>query len=347
MIDRLAIKIDPAIRVDHRVTALMDWLAGITLVAGGELRYASDDASFRRYFRIRTRQDSFIVMDAPPVQEDCRPYLRIARFLTDMGLQAPKIVEANADEGFLLLTDLGSTPYLDTLQADPSSALTLYTDALNALQTLQQNGFAFQSSLPPYEAERFRMELSIFRDWLCEKHLSLSFSENEESRWQELTNLLVRNALDQPSVFVHRDFHSRNLMLTEEDNPGILDFQDALEGPLTYDLVSLLKDCYFRLPAERVQALALGFYSDLDESTRQQIDQKLFIRYFDLMGVQRHLKAAGIFARLNHRDGKSGYMADIPRTLSYIVELAPRYPELGWLVELISTRCLPALEGST
>jgi aminoglycoside/choline kinase family phosphotransferase len=155
---------------------------------------------------------------------------------------------------------------------------------------------------------------------------------------------LITNALNQPQVFVHRDFHSRNLMRTERDNPGILDFQDAVEGPYTYDLVSLLKDCYVRWPQQQVRDWALGFYAQLDDAAREHSDSNTFMRHFELMGVQRHIKAAGIFARLNHRDGKPGYMADIPRTLQYVVELGPRYAELEFLINLINERCLPALE---
>ena len=337
---------------DHRLAALVGWLGGIDAVDGATLRPASDDASFRRYFRVQTGQagqESFIVMDAPPEQEDCRPFIRIAGYLEAMKLNAPRIVEANLDDGFLLITDLGSTQYLDALREDPAAAPALYADALHTLSLLQKRGAAYQSSLPPYDEELLRFELSILRNWLYEKHLGLTFTEEEEESWQDVCDLLVRNALDQPRVFVHRDYHSRNLMLAgphnRGNNPGILDFQDALEGPLAYDLVSLLKDCYVRLPQQQVREWALGFYADLDASIQEEVDEELFMRYFDLMGVQRHLKASGIFARLKHRDGKPGYMADVPRTLGYIVDLAPQYPELGWLVELISERCLPALEA--
>ena len=159
--------------------------------------------------------------------------------------------------------------------------------------------------------------------------------------------MLVANALDQPQVFVHRDYHSRNLMLTEQENPGILDFQDAVEGPFTYDLASLLKDCYVKWPAEQVWQWALEFYKAVDPATRERIDEEQFRRYFELMGAQRHLKAAGIFARLNHRDGKPGYLADIPRTLSYIVDLGSRYEELGFLIGLLENRVLPAMKAKS
>ncbi len=286
-------------------------------------------------------------MDAPPEQEDCKPFIRIAGYLEAMQLNAPRILEANLDDGFLLLTDLGSTQYLDKLQVDPDAATSLYDNALRVLNLMQNRGAAFQSLLPQYGSALLDFELSLFRHWLCEEHLDIEFSDDEESSWRQLCDMLVSNALDQPQVFVHRDYHSRNLMVTGNNDPGILDFQDAVEGPLTYDLVSLLRDCYVQWPQARVSDWAYSFYDSIDESTQKQLDESQFMRYFELMGVQRHLKAAGIFARLNHRDGKPGYMADVPRSLSYVVELGPRHDELGFLIDLIKNRCLPALQGSS
>jgi aminoglycoside/choline kinase family phosphotransferase len=323
---------------------MVDWLSNIDGFAGVDPEPASADASFRRYFRLRAEQGSFIVMDAPPGQEDCTSFIRIAGYLEAMQLNAPRIIEADNEKGFLLLSDLGSNPYLMALTEKPESADALYGDAMCSLATLQSYGAVYQGSLPPYDDQLLRQELSLFHDWLCETHLGLKFSTDAEACWQMTCDTLVANALDQPQVFVHRDYHSRNLMLTEKDNPGILDFQDAVEGPLTYDLASLLKDCYVRWPAEKVRGWALAFYSALDEEFKKQLDSAAFLRHFELMGVQRHLKAAGIFARLNHRDGKPDYMADIPRTLSYIVEIGPAYEELEYIVTLISEQCLPALE---
>ena len=324
---------------------MKDWIGSIDAIAGCTPTPASDDASFRRYFRLQTGADSFIIMDAPPEKEDCLPFVRVAGYLEAMRLNAPRIIEANLDDGFLLLSDLGTHPYLDALQQSGDDAGRLYTDAISALLTMQRRGTAFQASLPPYDDALLRFELSLFHDWLCGTHLGLSFSATEERAWQACCDLLTENALDQPQVFVHRDYHSRNLMVTDEHNPGILDFQDAVEGPLTYDLVSLLKDCYVRWPAERVRQWALQFYRGLDGSMRSQVDELQFRRYFELMGAQRHVKAAGIFARLNHRDGKSAYLADIPRTLSYIVELGPEYEDLQFLVRLIEEKVLPGMVG--
>ena len=325
---------------------MTDWLHDIDGLAEAEPHPASADASFRRYFRLRTDKESFIAMDAPPEQEDCKPFIRIAGFLEAMQLNAPRILEANLDDGFLLLTDLGPTQYLEKLQNDPDAAVPLYKNALQALNLLQDRGVAYQSLLPQYDAGMLAFEMSLFRTLLCEKHLGIEFSDDDEAQWRRSCDMLVSSALDQPQVFVHRDFHSRNLMACEENYPGILDFQDAVEGPITYDLVSLLKDCYVRWPQAQVAEWAHSFYRNNDASTQKLIDESQFMRSFDLMGVQRHLKAAGIFARLNHRDGKPGYMADVPRTLSYIVELGPRHDALGFLVELLESRCLPLLQSS-
>jgi aminoglycoside/choline kinase family phosphotransferase len=283
-------------------------------------------------------------MDAPPDKEDSVPFVRIAGYLESMQLNAPRVLEADLDRGFLLLTDLGDRPYLAALDDEPADADELYADAIDALLALQQRGRAYQSALPPYDEHLLRFELSLFHDWLCGTHLGIRFDDEEEGEWQKGCNLLVANALDQPQVFVHRDYHSRNLMVTQEQNPGILDFQDAVEGPVTYDLVSLLKDCYVRWPAERVRNWALGFYDSSGDDLRSGIERGQFLRHFELMGVQRHLKAAGIFARLNHRDGKTAYMKDIPRTLGYITDLGSQYPELGFLVDVIERRVLPGLE---
>jgi len=286
-------------------------------------------------------------MDAPPEQEDSRPFIRVAGYLEAMQLNAPRVLEADLDQGFLLLSDLGSTQYLRKLQDDPDAAASMYGDALRALSIMQKRGAAFQSRLPPYDEDLLRFELSLFHDWLCQKHLDLEFSDADEMCWQQLCELLVNTALDQPQVFVHRDYHSRNLMVTKHNNPGILDFQDAVEGPLTYDLVSLLKDCYVKWPRQQVIDWVHSFYKGIDASMQQRVDENQFMRYFELMGVQRHLKAAGIFARLNHRDGKPGYMHDVPLTLSYIIELESRYEELAFLVQLINERCLPMLQRSS
>jgi aminoglycoside/choline kinase family phosphotransferase len=321
------------------------WLRGIDGLSDADPQPASGDASFRRYFRVHSATASYIVMDAPPEQEDCKPFIQVAGYLESMQLQAPRILEANLDNGFLLMTDLGSTQYLELLSEESAAADTLYATALRALLILQSRGEAFQSSLPAYDDDLLRFELSLFHDWLCEKHLGIEFADDVEASWQFLCDTLVSSALDQPQVFVHRDYHSRNLMVTD-DGPGILDFQDAVEGPLTYDLVSLLKDCYVKWSDTQIEEWCRSFCSDARNIGLHSLSDDQFVRAFDLMGVQRHLKAAGIFARLNHRDGKPGYLLDVPRTLSYIVDVGGKYPELTFLVDLINEHCLPTLEGS-
>jgi len=305
---------------------------------------ASSDASFRRYFRV-LGDVSCIIMDAPPPQEDCRPFVKIADYLEKMGLNSPRVLEADLERGYLLLSDLGSTQYLGEIEQKPERASPLYMDALDALLVMQDKGASIQRELPAYDDSLLRFEMSLFRDWLCERHLEIEFSDDEEQLWQCCCDALVDSALKQTRVFVHRDYHSRNLMVTDINNPGILDFQDAVEGPLTYDLVSLLKDCYVKWPAEQILQRAIYFYECSGVAAQRGQDE--FISDFDLMGVIRHLKAAGIFARLLHRDGKTGYMKDVPRTLSYIVDIAPGYEALNFLGDFIAQRVLPALGEHT
>jgi len=328
-------------QADERFIELQSWLQDLGGFDVSSLRPASGDASFRRYFRVNSSDGTYVVMDAPPGKEDCGPFMQIAAFLQQMRLNGPRILRTNVASGFLLLSDLGSTQYLAALREQPARAGPLYADALRALAILQARGGEFQRQLPPYDEKLLRFELSLFRDWLCEKHLDLRFDSAESGEWQRSCDLLVSSARNQPKVFVHRDYHSRNLMVVADNNPGILDFQDAVEGPLTYDLVSLLKDCYISWPAQQVKEWALSFRSESEEG--KAMSRQQFLRCFELMGVQRQLKAAGIFARLNHRDGKPSYMRDIPRTLNYVVEIAARYAELGFLAKVISERVLPEL----
>lgn len=282
-------------------------------------------------------------MDAPTDREDSRPFIKIAGLLRQMNLNSTEVLHADLDKGFLLLTDLGSTQYLNELKSRPESVDKLYADAMISLRRIQTAGSKYQSQLPPYDDAMLGEEMDLFVEWLCGERLGIRFSAVEQNAWETFRELIIDNAMRQPPVFVHRDYHSRNLMLTEVDNPGILDFQDAVEGPLTYDLVSLLKDCYIRWPRDRVDAWAIEYYKRLPGSLQFARDDKDFLASFDLMGVQRHLKAAGIFARLLIRDGKPGYMKDVPRTLGYVAELGSRYPGFEFMSDLISGRILPAL----
>ena len=325
---------------DSRLNLLTQWVKQFDGFSEVRPRAASVDASFRRYFRVQADKN-YIVMDAPPWGEDCRPYIEIAGYLKEMGLNCPRVIAADIERGFLLLTDLGSVEYLAEIKANPDNVDKLYRNAIDALTVMQKIGVRSQTKLPPYDDRLLYLELSLFREWLCEQHLGLVFSDQDEYQWQLVCDELVDCALAQPKVFVHRDYHSRNLMVTDENNPGILDFQDAVEGPYTYDLVSLLKDCYVKWPEEITITRARYFFERLEI---EDISELQFARDFDLMGVQRHLKAAGIFARLLHRDDKTGYLKDVPRTLSYILDITPRYEVLEFLSELIEFRLLPALD---
>ncbi len=329
----------------QRERLLRGWLTGIVGSSDYKLEPASGDASFRRYFRITLPDGTTrIAMDAPPENEDCRPFVAIAGHLLELGLNVPQVYASDLEQGFLLLGDLGSELYLERLATDGSERL--YSDALAALMVMQACGQ--RDDLPLYSRELLLQEMDLFRDWLLGSHLELDLSDNEQQALDELFELLIGNALEQPQVFVHRDYHSRNLLVTAAPNPGILDFQDAVVGPVTYDLVSLLKDCYISWPRERIRQWVLGYYElALQSGVLRSEHEDSFLRWFDLMGVQRHLKASGIFARLNIRDAKPGYLQDIPRTLGYIVDLGPEYPELQPLVELISARVLPALESAS
>ncbi|MEM9207900.1 MAG: phosphotransferase [Pseudomonadota bacterium] len=330
---------------DDRLVALTRWVQALPSFEAATLESASDDASFRRYFRVRSGDQTWIAMDAPPPMEDCRPFVQVAGFLQAMAVNAPTIDAADVERGFLLMADFGDVTLLEAITRDPERIETLYADAIDTLARMQTHGAEFQGRLPPYDLALLQRELDLFRDWLCDRHLGITFSKTEDSSWQQVCEQLIDNALAQPRVFVHRDYHSRNLMLTETDNPGVIDFQDAVEGPLTYDLVSLLRDCYFRLESERLDAFARRYYLEMRGAMTKDIGPDEFTQHLDLTGLQRHLKAAGIFARLLHRDGKSRYMADVPTALRYVLDVAPRYPALSPLADFIRDRCLPPLEA--
>lgn len=318
----------------ERLEQITAWLQADPAFAAVVIRPASADASFRRYFRASSADASYIVMDAPPDKEDMAPFLKVAARLLEMGLNVPQVLAADVERGFYLLSDLGDEHYLQALNAE--TAPRLYGDALGALLVIQAQG-PQAGELPAYDRPMLLREMELFRDWLVAKHLGLSLDAAQSAMLDRCFDLLAGSALAQPQVCVHRDYHSRNLMVTPRHNPGILDFQDAVIGPLTYDLVSLLRDCYIAWPRAQVEDWALGYYTLAVQSgvlRPHQASEQQFLQWFDWMGVQRHLKAAGIFARLYRRDGKPGYLADIPRTLGYVVDVASRYPQLAGLDEL-------------
>jgi aminoglycoside/choline kinase family phosphotransferase len=314
--------------IQHWVRQRLDWPDAV-------LEPASADASFRRYFRVQQGGASYIVMDAPPDKEDCGPFIHVTELFLTVGLHVPEILARDLDQGLLLLSDLGSCLYLEAL--NENSVDRLYGDALGALATLQ-SCCPLDSGLPAYSQDLLMFEMSLFRDWLIGTHLRLELDARQQDALQHSFEALTRSALQQPSVCVHRDYHSRNLMVSPYHNPGILDYQDAVIGPVTYDLVSLLRDCYIAWPRERVEAWVAGYFELAQQSgilRPGQADEPTFLQWFDWMGVQRHLKAAGIFARLKHRDGKSGYLKDIPRTLGYVSDVCSRYPKLEALGEIV------------
>ncbi len=330
----------PESAVPERLAQIHHWLRHDLGLADYEITPASADASFRRYFRVQLPEESRIVMDAPPEREDSHPFVTLARRLRAIGLHVPEIYAEALDRGFLLLSDLGTRQYLDEL--NPESVERLYGDALGALAALQACG-PQAGELPPYDRALLAREMALFRDWLLVRHLGLTLSEAEEQMLERLFERLIENALEQPQVAVHRDYHSRNLMVNRH-NPGILDFQDAVWGPVTYDLVSLLRDAYIAWPRAQVEGWVVGYHDlALDHGILQAPAEAQFLRWFDLMGLQRHLKVAGIFARLNHRDGKAGYLKDIPRTVGYLQEVAADYGEMAPLAEFIAERVMPRL----
>ena len=328
----------------ERRALLEDWLKAVLDRSEISLTPASGDASFRHYWRLAQDGQTYVAMDAPPEVEDTARFVRIAGDWRALGLRTPAIHAWDATQGFLLLEDFGQRLYLDALNA--ASADRLYGDALGALAIIQ--ACAPTTDLPAYDAPFLRRELDLFRHWLVEGYLGLTLSPREEAELEEALTLLIDSALEQPRVCVHRDFHSRNLMITASPSPGILDFQDAVAGPVTYDLASLLRDCYIAWPRARVEEWAWGYFGLAVQSGILRPEEEMdFLRWFDLMGVQRHLKASGIFARLLIRDGKPGYLGDIPRTLGYVLEVAPAYAPLRGVAELIEGRVLPALTAAT
>ena len=303
--------------MSNRYEQMTDWLDNLGY-RDYTLSVASEDASFRSYHRVESGGQSWILMDAPPDKEPCERFIEIALRIANTGLSAPQIIHQDLAQGFLLLTDFGCSDYLSML--DESSEPSLYADALAALLKLQTR--AACEDLPAYDEKLLRQEMDLFREWFLERLLGIKLDQEHLNRWQTLQQSLLENALEQPQVFVHRDYHSRNLMKIEQGNPGILDFQDAVAGPITYDLVSLLRDCYVAWPGSRVDQLVLDYYELARANELLDVSPAVFRRWFNLMGIQRHLKAIGIFSRLKIRDGKSSYLKDIPRTLSYIEQVS-------------------------
>jgi len=308
------------------------WLGSLYPGRAFNLTPASADASFRRYFRASFADGaSLVVMDAPPEREDCRPWLHVQDLFHKAGAHVPEVLASDIAEGFLLLSDLGSTTYLAAFDAD--NTVGLYRDAIDALVRIQCASRPNQ--LPPYDRALLQRELDLFPDWYIAKHLKLQLTDAQRNTLAAAFEKILAVNLAEPQVYVHRDYHSRNLMVCDP-LPGVLDFQDAVHGPITYDLVSLLKDAYIGWEEQRVIDWCVRYWEKARKAGLPVCaDFALFYRDFEWMGVQRHLKVAGIFARLAHRDGKRGYLADLPLVLDYLDRACARYRELGPLAALL------------
>lgn len=317
----------------QRLEKIHEWL-GI-LFPGQQLGIApaSADASFRRYFRVTLEDGSTrIIMDAPPQHEDCGPFIKVSRLFDDAGVNVPRVLDEDIEQGFLLLTDLGNTTYLSALAEHDANKL--YRDAGAALVKIQLA--SRPDVLPPYDEALLMREMQLFPDWYVAKHLNITLSADQQQVLADTFALLNRNILAQPQVYVHRDYHSRNLMLCDEENPGVLDFQDAVYGAITYDLVSLLKDAYVEWEEAQILDWAIRYWEQARKTGLPVNDDfSEFYRDFEWMGAQRHIKVLGIFARLYHRDGKDGYLKDMPLVSKYLRKTCERYNPLRPMLHLL------------
>lgn len=336
---------------DPRLAGLAQWLQHLGGFDTQDIRTASADASFRRYFRV-LREDgrSWIAMDAPPGREDLATYLSVTALLQGCGVHVPQVLAADVGQGFALLEDLGDIHMLTALSRG-ADADRLYGEALDELARLQLGGDAASRHLPAYDHAVLMREMRLLPEWYCARHLQITLSPAEQGLLADTFDWLARQALAQPQVFVHRDYHSRNLMIVTERSPGVIDFQDALRGPVGYDPVSILKDCYVDWPRARVEEWLRSYRERLlrDGDAGAALagaDEATFLRWFDFIGLQRHIKVLGIFARLCWRDGKTGYLGDLPRTLAYVQSAAHLYPELASFAAFVDSRLAPDLDAA-
>lgn len=318
----------------NRKNLMYKWLDTISIKIDS-INPIKSDASFRCYFRIlHINGTSSIAMDAPPGKEDCKKFINIANALKKIGVNTPTIIAYNLEHGFLLITDLGEKQYLDVL--NKSNVHNLYDDALNVILKIQKMGNNKLLKLPIYDNLLLYSELELFRQWFLNKQVKIRLSSKDNQLLDSIFVKLIENAISQPYVWVHRDFHSKNIMLCNNNNPGILDFQDAMVGAITYDLVSLLRDCYISWPQEEVSYWTSSYFKLLVKMNfLSSNDYKIFLRWFDLMGIQRHLKAIGIFSRLNLRDFKPEYLKNITRTLKYVISVSDNYIDLKPLNKIL------------
>jgi N-acetylmuramate 1-kinase len=331
----------PSATPDERLSQLTAWLGTLGLVQVESRRPASADASFRRYFRLDVVPElraklgeTLIAMDAPPDRENVPAYLKVQALLLDAGVSVPAIVAQDVANGFLLISDLGTITYLQRLTVD--NAAFMYSDAVDALVKFQLH--SQPGVLPEYDRAFITRELNLFPEWFIGKHLGITMTEAQQKQLDTVFEAIISNCLAQQQVFMHRDFHSRNLMFLDQGNPGVLDFQDAVFGPVTYDLGSLLRDAYIQWDEELVLDWVVRYWQ-----TAKQVglpvnpDIDAFYQDFEFMALQRHLKILGIFCRLNYRDGKTNYMADLPTVSDYVRKTANRYTVLKPLARLLDT----------
>ncbi|MCP3850795.1 MAG: phosphotransferase [Gammaproteobacteria bacterium] len=331
----------------QRIKQIKQWLETELQASIQLFESASNDASFRRYFRVTFKHSvfdqpsgqTFIVMDAPPEKESITSFIKIASSLESTGVNVPHLFAIDEKNGFILMFDLGNTAYLSLLISEQEQASQLYSDAMHALVAMQLGMQPEQNrNLPNYDAERLKAEMLLLPDWYIKVHCQTTLSETEQLILEQAMERLVASASEQPQLFVHRDYHSRNLMVYADDNPGIIDFQDAVIGPVTYDLVSLLRDSYIAWPEDKVYEWVEQYRQMLLKEKILDSDEKeQFVRWFDWMGIQRQLKVVGIFCRLNYRDGKSNYLNDIPQTLDYLLTACGKYSEFDDLLMLLQS----------
>ena len=323
-----------------RDQAMSEWVAQQFLGAAIEIAPLAGDASFRRYARIHVDGKSLMLMDAPPPQEDCRPFVSIAEMLLAQGVRVPKILAQDLEQGFLLLEDFGDTVLSAVLSAETVDQY--YQQAINQLIGLQKIAVP-TAALPDYQAEKLISEMRLFDQWFLPQFLQMQLSQSEQELLAQTYQYLAEQALAQPQVLVHRDYHSRNLMvLADEPTLGVIDFQDAVIGAISYDLVSLLRDAYVQWPDEQVKGWIKTYWQRAQvNGLMVEVSLAQFERWFDAMAAQRHLKVLGIFVRLSQRDGKHGYLNDLPLVLSYLVKECQAQPELSAFANWLRDRVVP------
>ena len=325
-----------------RVFALKEWLESVFDQGQIELTRLAGDASFRCYYRFSLNGHCKIALDAPTDKSNNQGFIALQQMLNDQSVLVPEILAVNEEQGFFCLSDLGDLLLADVLT--PENMQQYYRHAIEVLTRIHSSPTSKSYKLPVFNRDFILTELEIFTQWLLHEHLQLELTAGDEEQLSKCFNMLIDSALSQPQVVMHRDYHSRNIMMLADNQLAIIDFQDAVIGPITYDIVSLLRDCYIRWPDEAISPLFDYFRKQIAKYMGlTDISDEQWQRWFDLMGLQRHIKASGIFARLYHRDGKKGYLKDIPLTLSYIQDVAASYPELNFLNELVTFRVLPAL----